>query len=169
MPKINDLRKKIFRSISLIVFLSLSEVINSQNKNGVKINEICTNNKIILDGNEDYSGWIEIYNSGEFSIDISGYGLSNERYIPFKWTFPKNTIIKPGEYLIVYNSKTKSTKRDLYTNFILNKDWDTLFFTNSNFELLEKIIIPILNDDETYGRTEDDTFQKMIPSPGKKK
>ena len=168
MPKINDLRKQFFSFISLIIFLFLSEGINSQTKKGVKINEICINNKIFLDGNENYSGWIEIYNSDENSIDISGYGLSNEGYIPFKWTFPKNTIIKPGEYLLVYNSKIKSTDRELHTNFVLNKNWNTLFFTNSNFDLIEKIEIPVLNDDETYGRTDDDNFQTMMPSPGKK-
>ena len=168
MPKINALSKKILRYISLIILLSLSEGISFQNKNEIKINEICTSNKIILDGNKNYSSWIEIYNSDEFPINISGYGLSNEGNIPFKWTFPKNTIIKPGEYLMVYNSKTKSTDRELHTNFVLNKNWNTLFFTNSNCELLEKIEIPMLNDDETFGRTEDDIFQKMIPSPGKK-
>ena len=167
MPKINALSKKILRYISLIILLSLSEGISFQNKNEIKINEISTNNKIILDENDHYSGWIEIYNSGEYSIDISGYGLSNEGYIPFKWTFPKNTIIKPKEYLIVYNSKTKSSNRELYTNFVLNEKWNTLFFTNSNNELIEKIEIPILNDDETYGRAEDDNFKKMLPSPGK--
>ena len=61
MPKINDLRKQIYRFISLIIFLFLSEGINSQTKKGAKINEICTNNKIILDENENYSGWIEIF------------------------------------------------------------------------------------------------------------
>ena len=64
------------------------------NKIEVVINEICLNNRNILKDNyNNYSSWIELYNSGKNNFDISGYGLSNEEYIPLKWTFPKNSII----------------------------------------------------------------------------
>ena len=101
-------------------------------------------------------------------MEISGFGLSNEIYIPLKWTFPQNTIIKPQEYLIVFISNKKSKDNELHTNFELNKNGDFLFFSNSHAEIIEKIDIPSLEEDETYGRNENGLFQKMISSPGKK-
>ena len=52
------------------------------------------NVKILKDNSDKYFPWVELYNAGEDKVDLSGYGLSNEDYIPLKWTFPKNTVIK---------------------------------------------------------------------------
>ena len=80
--------KQIFIFISLIISFSLSKEKIYQNKIGLKINEISTNNKNILkDSYGDYSSWIEIYNSEKCSIVISGYGISNEEYIPLNGHF----------------------------------------------------------------------------------
>ena len=40
----------------------------------VEINEICTKNIIFKDSYGNYSDWIELFNSGEKKLDISGYG-----------------------------------------------------------------------------------------------
>jgi|GEM_PF-1007248 len=53
----------------------------------------------------DFGGpddWIEIYNRGTESFDLSGCFLSDERNQNTKWTFPQGTIIAPGEFLVVY-------------------------------------------------------------------
>ena len=169
MLYINNRQKKDFKYIFLILFISLLKKTLSENKNEIVINEISTNNKNILkDSYGNYSSWIELFNKGKNSLDISGYGLSNEDYIPLKWTFPKNTFVKSGEYLLVFISDKKSKDGEFHTNFKLDKDGDILFFSNSNGEILENIKIPSLDEDESYGRTEDNEFQKMIPSPGKK-
>ena len=161
-------------NIYLFIILSFSLTISKEelfpiNKIEVRINEICTNNKnSIIENYGNYSGWIELYNYGKYSLDLTGYGLSNELYIPLKWTFPKNTIIESGKYLIVFTSDKSSKNKELITNFELNKEGDYLFFSDSNAKLLEKIEIPSLEEDESYGILEDEAFQQMIPSPGKK-
>ena len=50
----------------------------------------------------------------------------------------------------------------------MKNDGDLLIFSKPNAELIEKIDIPLLKEDESYGRNENNEFQKMIPSPGKK-
>ena len=158
-----------FLFIILILLSFLSKEILSFNKIEVLINEISTNNKnIIIDCYGNYSSWIELYNYGKNPLDISGYGLSNEEYIPLKWTFPKNTIINPGEYLIIFATDKKSKDKEFHTNFELSNEGDLLFFSNSKAELIEKIIIPSLEENESYGRIDNNKFQKMISSPGKK-
>jgi hypothetical protein len=116
--------------VKLIFLICLLLIINNIYSEDIEvyINEISTNNNNLLaDRNGNYSDWIELYNSGKNKVDISGYGLSNEFFIPFKWRFPENTIIEPGEYLIVFASEKKSTSEELHTNFKLYKNGDTLF------------------------------------------
>lgn len=53
----------------------------------------------------DFGGpddWIEIYNRGTQPFDLSGCFLSDERNNHTKWAFPQGKILKPGEYLVIY-------------------------------------------------------------------
>ena len=108
---LKKISKKYFYSF-FCFFLFINNIFSEDIK--VYINEISTNNNILADSNGNYSDWIEFYNYGKNKVDISGYGLSNEFFIPFKWRFPKNTIIEPGEYLIVFASE----KNQHLTNYI---------------------------------------------------
>lgn len=94
----------------LILFSFLFTLSNQQ----VRINEILTNNiKNIQNSYDNYSSWVWIYNYGKKSIDISGYCLSNEDYLPFIWKFPKDTILNSGEYLLPFISDKKSKDKEL--------------------------------------------------------
>ena len=153
----------------IIFIISFSFSYQQKSNIEIKIKEISSNNKkTIKDSYGHYSSWIELYNSGKDSVDISGYGLSNEEFIPLKWTFPKDTIINSGEYLIIFISDKKSKGEEFHTNFELNKEGDFLFFSESNAEIIEKIKIPSLKEDESYGRKENNEFEKIASSPGKK-
>ena len=151
----------------LILFFCISFSIE---KFEVIINEVCTNNENILKNSYDtYSPWVELYNPGENLEDLSGYGLSNEEYIPLKWTFPLNTMIEPKKYLIVFFSEEKSlNNEELHASFQITNDKEQLFFNDPNGKLIEKLEIPELSKDISYGRTVEDIFQKMIPTPYKK-
>ncbi len=74
-----------FRTGCLLFLLLISSISQSQ----VVINEICpsnVNNKINENGK--YDDWVEIYNAGSSSVNLGGYGLSDEIAKPFKFTFP---------------------------------------------------------------------------------
>ena len=147
----------------LLLFCSVSF---SSNKFEVVINEICSNNEsTIKDIYDNFSPWVELYNNGPNQVDLSGYGLSNENYIPLKWTFPKDTIINSKQYLIVFLSDRKFDEDELHTNFGINPKGDFLFLNDPNGELIEKVEIPELKGDISYGRTSDNIFQEMIPTP----
>ena len=152
------------KSIFLILILCCISL--SKNKFEVVINEICTNNEsTIKDIYDKYSPWVELYNNGPDKVDLSGYGLSNENYIPLKWTFPKNIIIKSKQYLIVFLSDRKFDEDELHTNFGINPKGDFLFLSDPNGELIEKVEIPELKEDISYGRTNGNIFQEMTPTP----
>ena len=93
----------------------------------VWINEICTQNKSCLtDSYGVYSDWIELYNSSDSAIDLSGYGLSDDPTKPLQFTLPEGTVIAAGEHRILFASKQASTASELHTGFALSKNGETV-------------------------------------------
>ena len=50
-------------------------------------------------------------------------------------------------------------------NFEIYPKGDFLFLSEPNGELIEKVKIPELNADISYGRNKDNIFEEMTPSP----
>ena len=136
----------------------------------VCINEVCSQNKSCLaDSYGEYSDWIELYNPGSSSVDLSGFGLSDKPDTPLAFTFPSGTTIRAGEHMIVFASKQQSTASEFHTGFALSKNGDTVVLASPDGNILQKIELPTLGNDVTYGRTPDggDTFEIMSPTPAK--
>ena len=96
--------------ILLQIIVSLSLVTSD-----VVINEVCTQNKNnFKDSYGKYSDWIELYNSGNLDLDLSGYGLSDDELSPLKFTFPENTRILGHSFLLVVLSDEPSTKNEIH-------------------------------------------------------
>ncbi len=71
----------------------------------VVINEFMSSNgETIMDEEDDYEDWIELYNTGTTTVDLTGWGLSDNDSHPFKWQFPAGATIGPGEHLLVWAS-----------------------------------------------------------------
>ncbi|MFC1551304.1 CotH kinase family protein [Candidatus Latescibacterota bacterium] len=82
------------------------------------INEImASNTSSYQDEDGESPDWIEIYNPGDTSIDLTGYGLSDRPDNPYKWVFPA-VFIEPKEHLIVFASG-KNRK-------IISGHWETI-------------------------------------------
>ena len=70
----------------------------------IVINEVMTaNSRTLLDENGDSPDWIELYNPGAAPVRLTGYGLSDDPALPFKWTF-RDATIEPGSFLLVFAS-----------------------------------------------------------------
>src|SRR4051812_37544375 len=86
---------------------------------GVVINEIlASNNTVNADEDGDYNDWIELYNTGSASVNLNGFGLSDDPAVPYKWVFP-NVTIAAGAYRLVWCSDKDRTSpgSPLHTNF----------------------------------------------------
>ncbi|HOR22551.1 MAG TPA: lamin tail domain-containing protein, partial [Ruminococcus sp.] len=131
---------------------------------GVRITEICTQNKTsLLDSSGSPADWIELYNGSGSAADMGGWTLSDTSK---SWTFPDNVRIGAGEYLIVFADKASSTESELHTGFGLSKSGDTLRLADASGAVVQDITIPGLGEDRTYGLlpgTED--WAEMAASP----
>ncbi|MCR4620770.1 MAG: CotH kinase family protein [Clostridiales bacterium] len=96
----------------------------------VVINEIMTSNGVVTKGRHD--DWVEIYNNSSKKVSLKGWYLSDEPDNPEKWAFPDKTVIKAGDYLLVYCvGNEKVSGKALYTNFKLPMSGGSLSITDS--------------------------------------
>ena len=66
--------------------------------------------------------WIEIHNTSTSLLELDNWHLTDDATNLIKWTFPENTDIVAGGYLIVYASgnDTPDANGNLHTNFKLS-------------------------------------------------
>jgi len=139
-------------------------------KNGkLYINEIMPSNSYtILDDDNEYSDYIEIYNGYNKTINLSGFMLSDSEFKTDKWSFP-DININPGEYLIVYASgknKCDLDKRICHTNFKLSSDGEVVTFTDDANNILSKISFSKLSNDIAFGYYKNEYYEFLYPTPG---
>ena len=102
------------KTLLVSLFVTLALWVDAQQ---VRLNEVMSFNQFtIQDDDGAYSDWIELYNPSSDTINLEGYGLSDDPLRPFKWIFPE-TRINPGEYIVVWAS---GKDRKLTTSDIRN-------------------------------------------------
>lgn len=87
------------------------------------INEVLPNNTDgITDNNSEREPWVEIYNSGATTVDLSPYYLTDSYTTLQKWQFPAGTSLNPGQFLLVWldNEPGETISGALHANFRLN-------------------------------------------------
>ncbi len=145
-----------FKITFLLFFFLISKNIISQN---ISINEIVSSNSSInSDEDGDFEDWIEIYNYGTTSVNLSGFGLSDQTDNPFKWRFP-SIILEPKEFILIWASdKNRTSNKDrLHTNFKLKSGGESIILTNSNGAKIDESPAVAIATDNSYGRKPDGT------------
>ena len=126
-----------------------------------QFSEIMTSNHAAFDhpvyGTVD---WVEIYNPTEHDIDLSGYGFTNEIKRTFRYRFPEGSILKSGEYLLLYcTGGTEASDADPYcTGFNLSASGEDLYLVNPNNVEVDEVHVPALESDTSWARTPEGTF-----------
>lgn len=138
----------------------------------VIINEfMASNSTTIADPQGEYDDWIELFNKSGSTIDLSGMYLSDKLDNPKKWRIPDNTILKAGEYLIIWADENGKATPGLHANFKLSADGEVIMFFNNDAnsnELVDSVSFGPQETDVSYGRFPNGTgsFTKMVPTPG---
>ena len=106
------------KNASFIVFiaaaLELGGTVVSSEESVPLINEVMSSNQTsVRDEDGDTPDWIEIYNPGDVSIDLTGYGLSDRPDNPYKWVLPSITL-EAEEHMLVFASG-KDRKEEVIT------------------------------------------------------
>ena len=131
--------------------------LRAMNKTGVYISEVmASNDSITTYSNASQTDWIELYNAGDKAVDLTDWGLSDRLDRGRKWQFPRGTVIGPGEYKVVMCDRvtSKNTAQELHASFKVGKlKKETITLTDPTGRVLDKMVLPEMRTDVSYGRT----------------
>ena len=152
------------------VFASPITLLPTENTNTpVSLNEICSSNKtLITDYNGKYSDYIELYNSSDDTVDLAGWGLSDNPDKLFKWTFPDGATIAPYGYLVVFASGNNTAcGTEYHTNYNITRGGETIILSTPEGGIADIIDLPVLEEDSVMARYPDgnDTLKTMSGTP----
>ena len=129
--------------------------------------EICAKNKsVIEDFSGDYPDWIELKNTSDLPVNLSGCGLSDDINEPMKWKFP-DTVIEPKGYLIVFCSDKDLYTPELHTSFKISGAGETVYLFDKSGKSIDSLTVPELPDDVTYGIAPSGEPARLSATPGK--
>lgn len=95
--------------ISIVLLFSTFLLTNDIKAQQVLINEVMSSNaSTIADEDGEYSDWIELYNTQDSTINLNGYGISDDQLSPFKWLLPQLSLAAKDHLLIFASSKNKT-------------------------------------------------------------
>ena len=106
---------------------------------------VAKNDDTLIDGDGNYSDWLELHNSGTNAVDLTGWYLSDETNDLQKWSFPA-TNIAAGGFLVVFASGQDvedyvDSLGYLHTTFKLSGDGESVVLTRADGVTVEDEIV----------------------------
>jgi len=143
------------------------------------INEfLASNSEGAMDPQLERDDWIEIYNTGDYTLDLAGMYLTDDLDDPMMWKIPSGsglTSIAPGGYVVIWADKDiDDNPNGLHADFKLGAGGEEIgLYTegrgDSNIVLVDSIEFSDQDSDISYGRYPDgeEAWQWFSsPSPG---
>ncbi|MBP5636546.1 MAG: lamin tail domain-containing protein [Bacteroidales bacterium] len=106
------------------------------NTSGVVISEIMADNEsVYTDGEGNFVDFVELYNSSDKTVDISGWGLSDNENYPHLYRFPDGTKIKAGKYFVVNCAKDVKD----CAPFNINNGADCIYLSDADGKIMAEV------------------------------
>ena len=136
----------------------------------VYLSEAMTSNASLAeDSAGEFNDWIELCNRSDQTVDLTGWGLSDNTKNPYKWVFPEGTAIEPGEYLVIQASGKNAVdeKKNIHTSFRLASAGESVILTDSQGKLTDRLSVGRLRDGMSYGKSAEGLpLYYQTPTPG---
>ena len=119
----------------------------------------------------DFDDWIELYNDSSMPVDISGYHLTDNPNLRFRWAFPAGTVIPGKGHLLVWAdgvdqvpgvTLTRSywpfdlfTTQNYHANFKLATEGEFVGLYNTHGARIDGVEYGLQQSDVSFGRVAD--------------
>jgi hypothetical protein len=74
---------------------------NASNSGASLFSDVCINEFLTTSSGGGVDDWVELYNRGTASVDLSGWGVSDNRALPMKYVIPPGVSLDAGSYLFL--------------------------------------------------------------------
>ncbi|MBR5344554.1 MAG: lamin tail domain-containing protein [Clostridia bacterium] len=142
-----------------------------RNRTGVIITEVMASNDSVKTVDDTtFTDWIEIRNTSNTEIDLSGYGLSDRIGRPRRWQFPNGTRLQAGACLVILCDGNTAVKDGrLHSSFKIRRGGgETVCLSDPTGFILDRLVLSEIPTNVSYGRTlmASGLFYYDTPSPG---
>ncbi|MBN2685075.1 MAG: CotH kinase family protein, partial [Pontiellaceae bacterium] len=133
--------------------MALALFLPARGSAAVMINEFMASNAgTLTDSQGDFDDWIEIYNSGPGTADLSGMYLTDDLLNSTKWQIPAGTLVEQGNYLLIWADEDVLDS-GLHANFKLSAGGEEIgLYSADGMTLLDSIAFGDQTEDISYGR-----------------
>lgn len=162
---LSGLKKLLLISGTIFVFFTANGQLTG---NGVVINEIMAqNNAYVTDEKGQYEDWIELYNTNDFEVDLSGFYLSDKGTDAAKWKIPQGTVIPANGYLVIW-ADDDVLDGPLHAAFKLSATGEEVVFSDASLNRLDYVAFGPQTVNLGYARIPNGTgnFVIQLPSIG---
>lgn len=143
----------------------------------VVINEVCAHNlSLALDGDENDSDYIELYNPSFTAVPIGGWRLTDGNDVETGLVLPE-MMLMPRSYLLLfadgsgrglveYEDDEEEEKYAVYLDFKLREQGETLTLADGAGQVIDRVEVPALAADVSYARLADGWSLVRNGTPG---
>jgi hypothetical protein len=132
---------------------------------GIVINEVMASNATsATDNNGDNDDWIELYNNGSTTVDLSGWFLSDTPFEPTKWELPDGAGLAPNEYMIIWADE-QGGQGFFHANFKLSASGESVLLFDADTALVDAVDFDQQEPDMGYARVPNGTGPFVIQAP----
>src|SRR5262249_27197278 len=131
----------------------------------VRLNELLARNDTAIPHEGAFPDLVELFNSGDLPVNLSGWGLSDDPAVPFKFQFPAGTMLNGGAYLVLHADSRTNTS-GIHLGFGLDQAGETLQLVNSATSVVDSVTFGTQLPDLSIGRDRDGAWTLMHPTLG---
>lgn len=142
-------------------------LINLKDSNSsIKISEILPENRgNFMNSYNNYSGYVEITNEGNDSVNLENYCISNTYFAPFKKCL---TSMQLGAYdtVVIYMGEYDDNTSEIYSGFNLDNKTGVAILTNNKGKIIDSVEYNDLPNGMAYIKENGVFYQSSNISPG---
>ncbi|PYK99745.1 MAG: hypothetical protein DME19_07605, partial [Verrucomicrobia bacterium] len=134
----------------------------------VRINEVLAKNVSAVPHGTGFPDLIELYNDGGQTLDLFDMSITDSATSPRKFVFPPNTLLGPGQYLVLYADNNDGTP-GIHLGFNLKAGGDDVSLFDKpagGGGLLDSVSFGIQLSDYSIGRAHDGEWTLCTPTFG---
>lgn len=161
------MKKRLIRAALCLLFAALCGVASASAEENAPaalvISEVVSANTTLLPQEKEYYDLVELCNVGSEPVLLSDYYLSDKKSKPQKFQLPERTL-KPGACYVIYASGLGEKN---HANFKISSQGENLYLFTAGGEIADRLKVPALPPNVSYGRWEDGLYYYAEPTVGK--
>lgn len=120
----------------------------------VVINEVMAANKsVVVDEEGDYGDWIELYNTSNQPVNLTGYYLTDEEDTLDRWAFPAGSVIPANGTLVVWADGKADLSSGLHADFKLSASGENVYLVTPELHFADSVTFTDAADNASYARS----------------